>query len=38
MIGIRYNQGFIDVTKDISRPYLGAGKNAVAQVSFGYKF
>lgn len=38
MIGIRYNQGFVDVTKDISRPYLGSGKNAVAQVSFGYKF
>ncbi len=38
MIGIRYNQGFIDVTKDISRPLLGSGKNAVGQVSVGYKF
>ena len=38
MIGIRYNQGFIDVTKDSSRPFLGSGKNAVGQVSLGYRF
>lgn len=38
LIGIRYNQGFIDVTKDNSRPLLGSGKNAVGQVSLGYRF
>lgn len=38
MVGVRYNQGFIDVTKDNSRPFLGSGKNAVGQVSLGYKF
>ena len=38
LIGIRYNQGFIDVTKDNARLLLGSGKNAVGQVSLGYKF
>lgn len=38
MVGVRYNQGFIDVTQDNSRPFLGSGKNAVGQVSLGYKF
>jgi Outer membrane protein beta-barrel domain len=38
MVGIRYNQGFVAVTKDSSKPYLGDGKNAVGQVSLGYKF
>lgn len=38
MIGIRYNQGFMDVTKDNARVLLGSGKNAVGQVSLGYKF
>lgn len=38
MIGLRYNQGFIDVTKDNSRLFLGSGKNAVGQVSLGFKF
>ncbi len=38
MIGVRYNQGFVDVTKDNSRPFLGSGKNAVGQVSLGYRF
>ena len=38
MVGVRYNQGFIDVTNDNSRPFLGKGKNAVGQVSLGYKF
>ena len=37
-VGVRYNQGFIDVTQDNSRPFLGSGKNAVGQVSLGYKF
>jgi hypothetical protein len=37
MVGVRYNQGFIDVTKDNSRPFLGSGKNAVGQISLGYK-
>jgi hypothetical protein len=38
MIGIRYNQGFIDVTEDNARALLGSGKNAVGQLSLGYKF
>lgn len=38
MIGVRYNQGFIDVTEDNSRAFLGSGKNAVGQLSIGYKF
>ncbi len=38
VIGARYNQGFVDVTTDNARPFLGTGKNAVAQVSLGYKF
>jgi hypothetical protein len=38
MVGIRYNQGFVGVTKDSSKPYLGDGKNSVGQVSVGYRF
>jgi hypothetical protein len=38
LIGVRYNQGFIDVTEDNSRALLGSGKNAVGQVSIGYMF
>ena len=38
MIGLRYNQGFVDVTNDNARVLLGGGKNAVGQVSLGYKF
>ena len=38
MIGVRYNQGFIDISKDNSRPFLGSGKNGVGQVSLGYRF
>ena len=38
IIGVRYNQGFIDVTQDNSRALLGSGKNAVGQLSIGYKF
>ena len=38
MFGIRFNQGFMDVTKDNSRLFLGSGKNAVGQVSLGLKF
>ena len=38
LFGIRYNQGFVDVTKDNIRPFLGSGKNAVGQVSIGFKF
>lgn len=38
LIGIRYNQGFLDVTKDNSRLLLGGGKNAVGQVSLGFRF
>jgi len=36
--GLRFNQGFVDVTTDESRPFLGSGKNTVGQVSMGYKF
>ena len=38
IIGARYNQGFVDVTTDAARPFLGKGKNAVGQLSIGYKF
>lgn len=38
LIGIRYNQGLVDVTRDNSRPFLGSGKNAIGQVSLGYRF
>lgn len=38
MIGVRYNQGFIDVTEDKARALLGSGKNSVGQISLGYKF
>lgn len=38
LVGVRFNKGFVDTTKDISRPFLGSGKNFVGQVSFGYKF
>lgn len=38
LFGIRYNQGFVDVTKDNSRLLLGSGKNAVGQASIGYTF
>lgn len=37
-IGARYNQGFVDVANDNVRPFLGTGKNAVGQLSLGYKF
>lgn len=38
LIGIRYNQGFMDVTKDNAKSILGSGKNAVGQVSLGFRF
>lgn len=38
LIGVRYNQGLVDVTKDESRALLGDGKTAVGQVSLGYRF
>jgi hypothetical protein len=38
MIGIRYNQGLVDITNDKGRPFLGSGKTAVGQVSVGFKF
>jgi Outer membrane protein beta-barrel domain len=37
-IGIRFNQGLVDITNDNGRPFLGEGKTAVGQVSVGYKF
>jgi hypothetical protein len=38
LIGIRYSQGFVDVTKDNARLLLGSGKTAVGQVSLGFRF
>ncbi len=38
LIGVRYNQGFVEVTKDNAQPLLGSGKNAVGQVSLGFRF
>jgi Outer membrane protein beta-barrel domain len=38
VIGLRYNQGFVDITKNNARAILGSGKNEVGQVSVGYKF
>ena len=38
LIGVRYNQGFINVAKDKAQSLLGDGKNAVCQVSLGYQF
>ncbi len=38
MFGIRFNKGFVDISKDNSRLFLGSGKNAVGQVSLGFKF
>lgn len=38
LLSVRYNQGLIDVSKDNLRDYIGSGKNAVGQVSLGYKF
>lgn len=37
-VGIRYNQGLVDITNDKGRPFLGKGKTAVGQVSVGFKF
>ncbi|TAK46606.1 MAG: PorT family protein [Saprospiraceae bacterium] len=37
-IGIRYNQGMVDISNDKGRPFLGSGKTAVGQVSLGFKF
>jgi hypothetical protein len=38
LLGVRYNQGLIDVSEDNLKNYIGSGKNAVGQVSLGYKF
>ena len=38
LLGIRYNQGFMNVTKENAQLLLGDGKNGVGQVSFGYRF
>ncbi len=37
-VGIRYNQGLVDITNDNGRTFLGEGKTAVGQVSIGFKF
>lgn len=36
-LGIRYNQGMVNVVKDNAQLFLGNGKNAVGQVSIGVK-
>jgi Outer membrane protein beta-barrel domain len=36
--GVRYNQGFMDITTATSRAALGSGKTATGQVSVGYTF
>jgi hypothetical protein len=38
LFGLRFNQGLIDVTENNTRTLLGSGKNAVGQVSVGFKF
>lgn len=38
LLGIRYNQGFANVSKDNVKLLLGEGKNSVGQVSLGYRF
>jgi hypothetical protein len=38
LLGIRYNQGFVNVNKDNTQILLGSGKNSVGQVSLGYRF
>ncbi|MBK7871484.1 MAG: PorT family protein [Saprospiraceae bacterium] len=38
LIGIRYNQGFLNVTEENAKPFLSEGKNSVGQVSLGYRF
>lgn len=38
LLGIRYNQGFANVSKDNAKLLLGEGKNSVGQVSLGYRF
>jgi Outer membrane protein beta-barrel domain len=37
-VGLRYNQGFMDITTATSRAALGSGKTATGQVSVGYTF
>lgn len=38
LIGVRYNQGFANVSKENAQLLLGEGKNSVGQVSLGYRF
>lgn len=38
LLGIRYNQGFANVSQENAQLLLGKGKNAVGQVSLGYRF
>jgi hypothetical protein len=37
-LGIRYNQGFANLTQDNAKEYFGSGKNGVGQVSIGFRF
>lgn len=38
LLGVRYNQGFANVSKENAQLLLGEGKNSVGQVSLGYRF
>ena len=38
LFGVRYNQGFVNVSKESVETILGKGKNGVGQVSVGYRF
>lgn len=38
LLGVRYNQGFVNLSKENAEALLGKGKNGVGQVSLGYRF
>jgi len=38
VFGFRYNQGFLNIADENLRLLIGNGKNAVGQISLGYKF
>lgn len=38
LLGVRYNQGFVNISKESAETILGKGKNGVGQVSVGYRF
>lgn len=38
LLGVRYNHGFVNLSKENAETILGKGKNGVGQVSLGYRF